>query len=129
MKRSLRIDPTTTVACTLSSRELAERRQQLKSGLMDALIETQPIEGGMTWRFEDRSGVWEMLAEFVAFERRCCRFLSFQLRINAQHHHIDLDLTGPEGTQEFLKEQLDLMHVVNTRCRVAVDDTPTWTPP
>lgn len=44
-------------------------------------------------------------AEFISNERRCCPFLEFTLKIPSKDELISLQLTGPEGTQEFLREE------------------------
>lgn len=44
-------------------------------------------------------------AEFISNERRCCPFLEFTLKIFPMDKPISLLLTGPEGTQEFLREE------------------------
>ena len=44
-------------------------------------------------------------AEFIYNERRCCPFLEFTLKIPSKDKPISLLLTGPEGTQEFLREE------------------------
>lgn len=46
-------------------------------------------------------------AEFISNERRCCPFLEFTLRIPSNDNPISLLLTGPEGTQEFLREEFN----------------------
>ena len=45
------------------------------------------------------------LAEFIFNERRCCPFLEFTLKIAHNDAPISLLLTGPEGTQEFLRTE------------------------
>ena len=47
----------------------------------------------------------EAFAEFIFNERRCCPFLEFTLKIPSNDKPISLLLTGPEGTQEFLREE------------------------
>ena len=44
-------------------------------------------------------------ARFISEERRCCPFLEFTLKIPSRNDPISLILTGPEGTQEFLREE------------------------
>jgi hypothetical protein len=44
----------------------------------------------------------------VDIERQCCRFLRFQLTIEPGADSIVLEVTGPEGTREFLDGMLDL---------------------
>ena len=43
--------------------------------------------------------------EFISKERRCCPFLEFTLKIPSKDQSISFVLTGPEGTQEFLREE------------------------
>jgi hypothetical protein len=45
------------------------------------------------------------LGEFISNERRCCPFLEFTLKIAPNDAPISLLLTGPEGTQEFLRAE------------------------
>lgn len=42
------------------------------------------------------------LAAFIAFESRCCSFLDFELRVEAESDIAKLRVTGPEDTQEML---------------------------
>ena len=44
-------------------------------------------------------------AEFISNERRCCPFLEFTLKIPSKNQSISFLLTGPEGTQQFLREE------------------------
>ena len=46
------------------------------------------------------------LAEWVTLEQRCCPFLDFSLETGRDG--VMLRLTGPEGTPEFLREELQL---------------------
>jgi len=48
------------------------------------------------------------LAEMIEAERQCCRFLRFVVTISAEAGPIQLDVTGPKGTQEFLETLLDI---------------------
>ncbi len=42
------------------------------------------------------------LAAFIAFESRCCSFLDFELRVEAESDIARLRVTGPEDTQAML---------------------------
>ena len=42
------------------------------------------------------------LAAFIAFESRCCSFLDFELRVEAESDVAQLLVTGPEDTQAML---------------------------
>jgi hypothetical protein len=43
------------------------------------------------------------IAEFISNERLCCPFLNFTLNVVSIHEPVSLSLTGPLGTQEFLR--------------------------
>ena len=45
------------------------------------------------------------VASFISDERLCCPFLECTLRIAPEDEPVSLTLTGPEGTQEFLREE------------------------
>lgn len=47
------------------------------------------------------------LTRFVAAERECCRFLSFEILFEPDMGQILLRMRGPAGTREFLAGQLD----------------------
>jgi hypothetical protein len=41
-------------------------------------------------------------------ERHCCRFLRFTLTVEPDEGQFILELTGPQGTREFVAALLDL---------------------
>jgi len=48
-----------------------------------------------------------LIAIMIEAERRCCRFLQFELNVRPDLSPLTLTLTGPEGTQQFLEALLD----------------------
>lgn len=48
------------------------------------------------------------LAAWIAFERLCCPFLTFQFVLSPQEPEILLRLTGPDGVKPFLLEEFPL---------------------
>jgi len=66
-------------------------------------MERKPIEGGAAFRF--RVDALPELAAFIGNERRCCPFLAFRLTLTPADT-LWLELTGPEGTAEFLEHEL-----------------------
>ena len=63
-------------------------------------------EGGFVFRFPPSA--YEPLARFVVNERKCCPFLRIELCSDPGEGPVWLRLTGPEGTREFLKAELEL---------------------
>jgi len=66
--------------------------------------ERAEVPGGYVFRFPASS--FDAVARFVSNERRCCPFLAFALSVKPADAGVQLKLTGPEGTREFLKAEL-----------------------
>lgn len=94
------------VACALTSAELAARRGGLLPGLAARAREAGPIDGGRSWRFEFAAGLLARIAAVVEAEHRCCPFLRFALTVAPGDGPVTLEVTGPEGTKEFLESLL-----------------------
>jgi hypothetical protein len=94
------------VACTLSERELAERRAGLLQDLRRHREGVRWLPDGAACRYAPGHDVVASLAEFLRLESQCCAFLRFRLTIEPAGGPIWLELTGPAGTREFLAAQL-----------------------
>lgn len=99
-------DDPVEVACTLSDRELAARREGEIAELMAGAEGTSELEDGYEVRYPGSAGWVRRLAEFVAFERECCAFLTFELRFEHNQGPITLRMRGPEGTKDFLRDMM-----------------------
>jgi hypothetical protein len=73
--------------------------------LVQSLQSVQGIEGGYEFQFPNESELIYKLADFISNERLCCPFLKFSFMVSASHEPISLSLTGPDGTQEFLRAE------------------------
>ena len=65
-------------------------------------METKELDHGYAYRFPSGANWIAELAQLITFERECCPFLLFQLRLEPANGPLWLELTGPEGTKEFL---------------------------
>ena len=104
-------NPTTKVlpiACTLTPTELRERRAGLLEGLLVSAEHAEVLPGGYRLRFAPASETLTKIASVIDAERQCCRFLRFQLTVEADLGAFWLDVTGPEGTADFLRDLLQL---------------------
>jgi hypothetical protein len=90
------------IACTLTDPELARRRAELLSGVLREARVVEPLPDGYRWRFSSAPNLLARLASLIDGERQCCRFLTFDLHIDPDLGEINLDVTGPHGTIEFL---------------------------
>jgi hypothetical protein len=91
-----------SVACSLTSAELQERRRTILSKVRDSVLETVELESGFAYRFPPDSAIISQLATLVELERQCCPFLRFRITVEEADGPIWLELTGPEGTKELL---------------------------
>lgn len=92
------------VACSLLDSELQERRRNVLAKARSVVAEVKELEAGFAYRFPS-DGKWiRELADLVAFEHQCCPFLKFRLTVEPGDGPIWLELTGPQGTKEFLAE-------------------------
>jgi hypothetical protein len=94
------------IACTLTPAELAGVRQGLLPGLLARAGAREPVRGGFRWRFEPRADLVKEIAAVIEAEHRCCRFLRFHLVVEPGDGEIWIEVTGPEGTAEFLSTLL-----------------------
>ena len=92
------------IACELTPAEFAKRRQGLLPGLLANAQERIPLTDGFRWRFATDSELLAAVVQAIELERQCCRFLRFILTVEPDAGPIWLEVTGPEGTAEFLDE-------------------------
>lgn len=91
------------VACALTPGEQDERRSTVLAQLRRAMEHTEERPEGYAYRFAgDGEGVVEQIASVIALERQCCPFLRFALAAEPGQGPVWLEVTGPEGTKEFL---------------------------
>jgi hypothetical protein len=90
------------IACSLSDPELAGRRAELLTGVLREAHAIEPLPDGYRWRFSSAPNLLARLGSVIDGERHCCRFLKFDLHADADLGEVNLDVTGPDGTIEFL---------------------------
>jgi hypothetical protein len=91
------------IACNLNDAEFQRRRADLLTTFQGALLETRELDDGYAYRFPSGANWISELAQLIAFERECCPFLRFNLRVEPANGPLWLELTGPAGTKEFLQ--------------------------
>ena len=95
------------IACTLTERELAERRTGLLAELRRHREEIRWLADGAAFRYPPTPAVLDLLTEFVRLESRCCPSLRFRLTVEPAAGPVWLELTGGPGTREFLEAQAE----------------------
>ena len=95
------------IACELTPAELEARRQGLLPGLLAQAAERVPVSNGFRWRFAPSTEVLMAAVKTIDAERQCCRFLKFALTVEPDAGDAWLEVTGPEGTKEFITTLLN----------------------
>ena len=95
------------IACNLDVFTPAEREQHMAVGrrFKAVIVSAQELPNGQRLGIKADPGSLALLAEFVEGERRCCPFFEFTIRLEPGSAALWLDLTGPEGTREFIGEE------------------------
>ncbi|HJS18092.1 MAG TPA: hypothetical protein VJ785_05065 [Anaerolineales bacterium] len=84
-----------------------EKHIQITTQLLQGVQSVQELDRGYGFTFPNETMFVINIADFIANERLCCPFLEFILSVNPGNEPISLSLTGPEGTREFLRAELD----------------------
>ena len=92
------------IACLLSEREAAIRGAELAGGLFAAVEEVAELSDGFGYRFSSDGSQLEPLLEFIAAERRCCPFLTFELAFEPYGGPLWLRLRGSPPVKAFIAE-------------------------
>jgi hypothetical protein len=90
------------IACTLTPREMAARASTLLPELLRRAEEHQDLPDGFRLRFDATSETLQQVTAVIDAERRCCRFLRFQITVEPDGGPLWLDVSGPPGTRDFL---------------------------
>jgi RimJ/RimL family protein N-acetyltransferase len=90
------------IACTLTAPELHERRQTVLQKVRRAVLNVRELENGYAYSFPLASEWLRELTGLIDLERQCCPFLSFRLTVEEGNGLLLLEMTGPQGTKDFL---------------------------
>jgi len=90
------------IACNLTNAELQERRRTVLETLRSAVLAVQELADGFAYSFMSEGDRFKELAAMIELERQCCPFLQFRVTVAAGQGPLILEITGPEGTKDFL---------------------------
>ena len=90
------------VVCTLGPAALKARREGLLADLVRRADAHEELPDGHRLRFAASGDTLGLIVRAIDAERRCCRFLRFRVTVEPDEGPILLELTGPEGTRDFL---------------------------
>ncbi len=94
------------LACTLTSPELAARKEQIAQTLGAGATRVTASETHVILEF-DRAGPWiGEIAAFVQFEQSCCPFLGYSIEIGANDGPMLFSIGGSTEAKQFLLSEL-----------------------
>ena len=94
------------VACLLTPDDRRLRGDEIVRPLLAGYQEARQLPDGYALRFPGDEDWASRLLAFIAGERACCPFFTFELIFEPQQGPIWLHLRGPEGTREFVADML-----------------------
>ena len=92
-------------ACNMAALTKSERTQyaRLARSLMAAVQEKRELRNGYAFRLPP--GTLVTAAQWVAFERKCCPFFTFEMEQARDQGPLWLRLTGSEGVKAFIRAE------------------------
>jgi hypothetical protein len=97
-------------ACNLLALDAeGRRRHKTVTGQMRAATkETKSLPDGYAFRFSAEQSTILLVSEFIARERLCCPFLTFELVAEQDDGPLWLRLRGREGVKDFIRAEFGL---------------------
>jgi hypothetical protein len=96
-----------TIACLLSEREFAERSDFLARELFPGVEAVEELADGYAYRFPGDAAWTANVLEFVAAERKCCPFFTFEVVFTPHGGPLWLRLRGSEAIKAFVRDRLN----------------------
>jgi hypothetical protein len=93
------------IACNLSEREMAARGDALARELFLAVEAVEELPDGYAYRFPGDEKWTARVLDFVAAERRCCPFFTFEVVFTPHDGPLWLRLRGSAAIKAFVRDQ------------------------
>src|SRR5262245_39412588 len=95
------------LACNMNIFTPVQRENHIRNTiqLIHGILGIRELKHGYEFTFPKEAEYISNIAEFISNESLCCPFLEFNLNVSPVDKSISLSLTGPAGTQEFLREE------------------------
>jgi hypothetical protein len=98
--------------------------------LFQRVQEVRELPNGYTFGFLNEPGGLLAIAKYIEYERLCCPFFDFELKVESDQRAVWLSLTGREGVKELLKMGLlknlesrdDLKKLIQTGGDIHLDE-------
>jgi hypothetical protein len=94
-------------SCTLDKIEDRSRRRTMIRRLKESAHQIVELDRGYALQFPYDDSLNKILLKFIALERECCQFLSFELEFAPFKGPVSLRVQGPEGVKAFIQSEVD----------------------
>lgn len=94
------------LSCKLTTPELQERKRTVLAEVKSLVIERKETEKGVRYKFDGSDTNIDLLTNFIKTERLCCGFFDFDLFVGGEDNFVWLELSGPEGTKDFIEAEI-----------------------
>ncbi len=95
------------LSCKLTTPELQQRKKTVIAELKSQLLEKVETKNGFKYKFDGSDKMLDLLNSFIKTERLCCDFFVFTLTISGDTKFTWLELSGPKGTKDFIKHEIE----------------------
>ena len=102
---------TSEVSCRLTTPELRKRKETVIASLKQQILDKKELKDGYAFKFPGTDEVLDELTAFIKTERACCDFFTFGLSISGDKSEAWLELTGADGSKDFIKSELGLVDI------------------
>jgi len=96
------------LTCKLTSAELQQCKATVLASLRKQMLERKELPNGYAFKFSGNDQTVDELTSFIKTERQCCDFFTFNLSVSGDGSEAWLQLTGPEGSKDFITPELSL---------------------
>ena len=96
------------LTCKLTTPELQDRKRTVIAELKNLVLDQTETQTGFKYKFEGSDKVLDLLTNFIKTERLCCDFFVFTLTASSDAEFTWLELSGPEGTKDFIREKIGI---------------------
>ena len=95
------------LSCKLTTPELQQRKRTVIAELKSQMLEKVETDQGFKYKFDGSDKMLDLLNSFIKTERLCCDFFVFTLTASSNAKFAWLELSGPEGTKDFINHEID----------------------
>lgn len=95
------------IACKLLGQEFAERKEAISRDLFAHVEQVEELPDGFGYRFPAAEPWAAKILEFIAAEKQCCPFFTFELVFEANDGPLWLRLRGSAEIKAFVRAELD----------------------